>query len=137
VVLERFDQRLRLGRGAHALGLHQARHAAIGALARMAGCREQKPQEIPRRLARSERLLGKPHVELPLQAQDELHARQAVQSEIALERAVERHIRLDIRPRLARDRGNDAEHAVSVDGGGNLRYGGHCAPSVHSPACPY
>ena len=51
VILERFGERRRLRRGPHARRLHQARHAAIGALARVACARQHEAQEIARRLA--------------------------------------------------------------------------------------
>ena len=132
VVLERLDQGLRLGGRAHAFGLHQARDAALGAVRRRARGGEQKAQQVARRLARGERLLGQARAELALQPQHQLDAREAVEAEVALERAVERDVGLDVRARLARHRGDYAEHTVGIDRGRKRRCGAHSAPSVHS-----
>ncbi len=108
VVLERLDQGLRVIGRPHALRLREARHRAVGGLRRLTGAREQKAQQVARRLARGERLLGEAGGKFALQAQHQLDPRQAVQAEIALERAVEGDVRLDVRPRLARHFGDDA-----------------------------
>ena len=82
----------------------------------------RKRKQIARRLARCERLLGQAGAELALQAQHQLDARQAVEAELALERAVERDVRVDVRARFLGDRGDHAEHAIGVD---FLGVGGH------------
>ena len=71
VVFERFGQRARLclGRRAHAFGLHKARHSAVRRLARVASVGEQETQQVARRFACREGLLGQARAELLLQAQ--------------------------------------------------------------------
>src|SRR2546428_10837132 len=88
VILERLGQRLGVVRRPHALGLYQARDRAIRALRRLPGARQHEAQKIARRLARGERLLGQARGELALEAQHQLDAREAVEPEVALERAV-------------------------------------------------
>ena len=131
VVLERLDQRLRVLGIAHALRLREARDRAVGGLRRLALRREQEAQEIARRLARGERLLGQAGGELALQAQHQLDARQAVEAELALERAVERDVGFDVRARFARHRGDYATARVGIDLLGK-RPSGYAAASVHS-----
>ena len=94
--------------------------------------REQEAQEITRRFARRERLLGQACLKLALHAQHQLHARQAVEPEVALERAVERHIRLDVRARFTRHGRDYTKQAIGVDLGGKGCDGAHSRASVHS-----
>ena len=113
---ERLDQRLRLGGRAHALALRQAHHRAVGDARRLAGAGEEETQQVARRLGRGERLLGEARAELALEAQHQLDARQAVQPEVALERAVEGDLGGKMRVRLACDIRHDGEQPVRIDG---------------------
>ena len=118
VVFERLGQRarLRFGGRAHALGLHQAGDAAVRGLARVAGAGEQEAQQVARRFAGRQRLLGQARAELLLQAQHQLDAREAVEAELLFQRAVERQLRRrDVRARFLRHRGDDLEQALRLD----------------------
>jgi hypothetical protein len=115
VVLERLDERLRVIGRAHALRLHETRDAAVGGLRCLAGAGEKKTQQVARRLAGGERLLGQAHREVALEPQHQLDASQTVQAQVALERAVERDISLHVRPRFFGHRGDNAEQPVRID----------------------
>ena len=75
--------------------------------------------QVARRFARGEGLLGQAHRELALEAKHELDARETIEPELALERAVERYVGLDVGPSLACHRGDEREHAVRIDLLGN------------------
>ena len=121
VVLQRLGEGLGALRRAHPFGLRQARHRAVRHMRGLSAAREQKAQQVARRLARGEGLLRQAQGKLALEAQHELHSRQAVQPELALERAVERDVGVDVRPRFARDLRDYGEDSVGID---TLRHGG-------------
>jgi len=78
------------------------------------GARQHIAQQIARRLARRQRLLGQARRELALYAKHELHAREAVQAEVALERAIERDAGVDVRTGFSGDGGDDGEQPVGI-----------------------
>jgi 3-isopropylmalate dehydrogenase len=125
LILERLDQRLRFRRRAHTFGLDQARHAAICGLRRVARRCEEEAQQVARRFAGSECLFRQAGMELALQAQHQLHAREAIQSEVALKRAIQRYVHFDVRARLARHCRNYGEQAIGIDRGREDCNGGH------------
>src|SRR5439155_1046432 len=116
VIFERLGERSRGIGGAHAFGLHQACERAVRGFRRLAGAGEKKAQQIARRLARGERLPRQARGKLALEAQHQLDARQAVEPQLALERAVERDVGLEARTRFARHFGDEGEQPVGVDG---------------------
>ena len=121
MILERLGERarLRLGGRAPAPGLREVRdgdRTGVRRLRRVAGAREQESQQVARRFAGRQRLRGQARAEFLFQAQHELHARQAVEAEFLLQRAVERQpCRRDVRPRFLRDRGDDFQQALGLD----------------------
>src|SRR6185295_19488875 len=75
-------------------------------------------------------LLGEAGAELALQAQNQLDARQAVHSKVALERAVEGDLGGEMRMRLACNLRDDGEQLVRIDGRSHA--GGECTLRPHA-----
>ena len=54
-------------------------------------CGQQRAQQVPRRFGRAQHVLRRADAERALEAHQQLHARQAVQAQVFLQRAVQRH----------------------------------------------
>ena len=74
---------------------------------------EHEAQEVARRLGRVQRLFGQAHAERALGAQQQFDAGEAVEAEIALERAVERDRERAAGPRFVDERLNQLQQAAA------------------------
>ena len=91
---ERIEQRFRGACGHAGLSLHQAAYVFFRYGSAHAAAGMHQAQQVARRFGRVQRVLGQAHVEGALHPEHELDPREAVQAEVALERAVERGVRL-------------------------------------------
>ena len=103
VVRERFGERAHVQGRPHAIALGEAGDVRVGTALSLRRAGEDEAQQVARRLARRQRVLGQGNRELLLEPQHELDPREAVEAEVGVEGRIESDLRRAAGAKLSHD----------------------------------